>query len=254
MIKAERQERIRQLVEQRGAVSVKEIAQALDVSEMTVRRDLEEMSNLGDLVRVHGGARSGGSRRQSMLRGESSHVEKRGRNAAAKLAIARRAVSLIEPESTVFLGAGTTVEQMVPLLPKTHLRIVTNSLSVFNMLEGETHYDLFLIGGAFRARTAAFVGPLAEEAISKVGLDIAFIGANGVCDGEVSTSNAEEGHFQKLAFDKADVRYLVADASKLGRRDFFSFYRLNDLDGLICDDAISSTERAEVEEYTDIVL
>ena len=114
--------------------------------------------------------------------------------------------------------------------------------------------DLFLIGGAFRARTAAFVGPLAEEAISKVGLDIAFICANGVCDGEVSTSNAEEGHFQKLAFDKADVRYLVADASKLGRRDFFSFYRLNDLDGLICDDAISSTERAAVEEYTDIVL
>lgn len=253
MIKAERQERIRRLVEERGAASVKEIAQALDVSEMTVRRDLEEMSTVGDLVRVHGGARRGGARRQSMLRGEYSHAEKRELNADAKRAIAQRAVALIEPESTVFLGAGTTVEQMVPLLPDVHLRIVTNSLSVFNMIEKKAGYELCLIGGTFRPRTAAFVGPLAEEAIAKLGLDIAFIGANGVYDGDISTSNAEEGRFQQLAFDKADARYLVADASKLGRRDFFTFYHLVKLDGLICDQSLADEARASLEEYTEVL-
>ena len=254
VIKAERQEQIRQLVEQRGAASVKEIAQTLGVSEMTVRRDLEEMAVAGDLVRVHGGARRVSARKQSMLRGEYSHVEKRELNADAKRAIARRAVALIEPESTVFLGAGTTVEQMVPLLPEVHLRIVTNSLSVFNMIEHKASYELCLIGGTFRPRTAAFVGPLAEEAIAKLGLDIAFIGANGVYDGDVSTSNAEEGRFQQLAFDKADARYVVADASKLGRRDFFTFYHLVDLDGLICDELISANERIAVEEFTNVLV
>lgn len=254
MIKAERQDSIKRLVEERGSASVRDIAAELDVSEMTVRRDLEEMSSQGELVRVHGGARSAVGRKQSMLRREYSHVEKRAKHAEEKLAIARRAVALIEPDSTVFLGAGTTVEQMVPLLPDAHLRIVTNSLSVFNMIAGNPEYDLCLVGGMYRPRTAAFAGPLAEDTISKLGLDIAFIGANGIFQGEVSTSNAEEGRFQQMAFDKADARYLVADTSKIGRRDFFTFYRLIELDGLVCDAGISDEGRAAIEEYTEVLV
>lgn len=254
MIKAERQDSIKRLVAERGAVSVHDIAAELEVSEMTVRRDLEELSSAGELVRVHGGARSAGGRTPSMLRHEYSHAEKRGRHAAEKLAIARRAVSLIEPESTVFLGAGTTVEQMVPLLPACRLRVVTNGLSVFNMLEARHDLDLCLIGGTYRPRTGAFVGPLAEDAIAKLGLDVAFIGANGVADGQVSTSNADEGRFQQLAFDKADARYLLADASKLGRRDFYAFYRLIDLDALICDESVSPQARAAVEEHVPLLV
>ncbi|MBM6682634.1 DeoR/GlpR family DNA-binding transcription regulator [Collinsella intestinalis] len=254
MIKAERQDSIKKLVEERGSASVKDIAARLDVSEMTVRRDLEEMATSGELVRVHGGARSAGARRHSMLRQEYSHTEKRDRNMAQKRAIAARAVSLIEEDSTVFLGTGTTVEQMVPLLPACRLRIVTNSLSVFNMLEGTTEYDLCLIGGMYRPRTGAFVGPLAEDAIDKLGLDIAFIGANGIYDGEVSTSNAEEGHFQELAFEKADARYLVADASKVGRRDFFSFYHLIKLDGLITDGSVPPEALQQLSEYTEVLI
>lgn len=253
MIKAERQDSIRRIVEERGSASVRDIARELSVSEMTIRRDLEEMSEQGDLVRVHGGARATGPRRKSMIRYEYSHTEKRDRHASEKHAIASRAVSLIEPGATVFLGAGTTVEQMVPLLPDCQLRIVTNSLSVFNLLEGHPLYDLCLIGGMYRPRTAAFVGPLAEDAIAKLGLDIAFIGANGIYEGEISTSNAEEGRFQQIALDKADSRYLVADSSKIGKRDFFTFYHLIQVDGLICDEEISAEARTTIEEYTDLV-
>lgn len=254
MIKAERQDSIKRLVEERGAVSVRDIAEELGVSDMTVRRDLEELAEAGALVRVHGGARSAATRRPSMLRHEYSHAEKRERHAAEKLAIARRAVSLIEPDSTVFLGAGTTVEQMVPLLPDCHLRIVTNSLSVFTLIEARPNLDLCLIGGTYRPRTGAFVGPLAEDAIAKLGLDIAFIGANGITDGQVSTSNADEGRFQQLALDKADARYIVADASKLGRRDFFAFYHLINVDGLVCDASVPEAARAEAGEYTEVLV
>ena len=71
----------------------------------------------------------------------------------------------------------------------------------------------------YRRRTAAFVGPTAEDALRALGIDAAFIGANGILDGDVSTSNMEEGRIQQLAFSKADTRYIIADSSKIGRRD-----------------------------------
>ena len=152
MIKAERQDKVRQLLEEQGTVSVKEISDALGVSDMTIRRDLEELASLGEIERVHGGARSAQGRPHAMLRHEYSHSEKRTKHAEEKLQIARRAVELIEEGSTIFLGTGTTVEQMASMLPAFRLRIVTNSLSVFNLLEAREDCDLCLVGGMYRRR------------------------------------------------------------------------------------------------------
>ena len=90
MIKAERQDKVRQLLEGQGTVSVKEISDALGVSDMTIRRDLEELASLGEIERVHGGARSAQSRPHAMLRHEYSHSEKRTKHAEEKLQIAKR--------------------------------------------------------------------------------------------------------------------------------------------------------------------
>ncbi len=97
---------------------------------------------------------------------------------------------------------------------------MTNSLSVYNLLEAREDCDLCLVGGMYRRRTAAFVGPTAEDALSALGIDAAHIGANGILDGDVSTSNMEEGRIQQLALSKADSRYLIADSSRIGRRYF----------------------------------
>ena len=97
---------------------------------------------------------------------------------------------------------------------------MTNSLSVYNLLEAREDCDLCLVGGMYRRRTAAFVGPTAEDVLRALGIDAAFIGANGILDSDVSTSNMEEGRIQQLAFSKADSRYLIADSSKIGRRYF----------------------------------
>ena len=82
---------------------------------------------------------------------------------------------------------------------------MTNSLSVFNLLEAREGCDLCLVGGMYRRRTAAFVGPTAEDALRALGIDAAFIGANGILDGDVSTSKMDEGRIQQLAFSKADT-------------------------------------------------
>ena len=91
-----------------------------------------------------------------MLRHEYSHSEKRTKHAEEKLQIARRSVELIEEGSTIFLGTGTTVEQMASMLPAFRLRIVTNSLSVFNLLEAREDCELCLVA----ACTAAALPPL----------------------------------------------------------------------------------------------
>ncbi len=252
MIKAERQDRLMRLIESQGTVSVKEIVDALGVSDMTVRRDLEELAGAGEVIRVHGGARSASSQHRSMIRHEYSHIEKRARHASEKIDIARRArhasekidiartaAGLVEEDSTIFLGTGTTIEQMVPLLPSCHLRSITNSQSIFTLLEPNETYEHCLIGGKYRRRTTAFVGPVAEDAISTLGIDVAFIGANGICFDAVFTSNMDEGRIQQLAFDQADTRYLVADSSKIGQRDFYTFYRLSNIDALICEGSIA---------------
>ena len=98
---------------------------------------------------------------------------------------------------------------------------MTNSLSVYNLLEAREDCDLCLVGGMYRRRTAAFVGPTAEDALRALGIDAAFIGANGILDSDVSTSNMEEGRIQQLAFSKADTRYLIADSSRIGRRYYY---------------------------------
>ena len=253
MIKVERHERVKALLDAHGTVSVKEISDALDVSEMTVRRDLDELSAAGDIERVYGGARRCASPVHSMLRREYTHIEKRDKNVAEKAEAARLAAGHIEEGSTVFLGTGTTVEQMIPFLPSGRLRVVTNSINVFNLLASRENCELFLIGGAFRERTGAFVGPLAESAISQVGIDAAFIGVNGLLGNDVYTSNMEEGYFQKKALDQADSRYIVADASKIAVRDFYSFYNLSDIDALICDGGITPKQRTGVEEFTRVI-
>lgn len=95
---------------------------------------------------------------------------------------------------------------------------MTNSLSAFSLLEAREGCELCLVGGMYRRRTAAFVGPTAEDALRALVIDTAFIGANGILDGDVSTSNMDEGRIQQLAFSKADTRYLIAGSSKIGRR------------------------------------
>ena len=130
---------------------------------------------------------------------------------------------------------------------------MTNSLSAFSLLEAREDCELCLVGGMYRRRTAAFVGPMVEDALRALGIDTAFIGANGILDGDVSTSNMDEGRIQQLAFSKADARYLIADSSRMGRRDFYTFCRLDSLGAVVCEPSISAKDRVAIEEHAQVI-
>lgn len=253
MLKNERQDAIVTLVDDQGAVTVKDVAQTLGVSEMTIRRDLEELATQGRVLRVHGGARSVAGERDHLVPREFTHSEKHLLHEAAKAQVGARAAELVAAGDTVFLGAGTTTEQVALSLLDVPLRVVTNSLSVFDIVRQRPNVDVCLIGGTYRPSTDAFVGSIAEQSVATLGVDKAFIGANGVLAEGVSTSNPEEGRFQALVLDSSAERYLVTDASKLGRRDFFTFYELGSFDGLVTDPSITEEQREELSVSTRVL-
>jgi DeoR family lactose phosphotransferase system repressor len=253
VLKSERQDAIVAEVSARGAVTVAKVAKALGISEMTVRRDLDELSAAGRLMRVRGGAKSLDPLDMPTLR-EYTNDEKHLMHARQKASAAIHASKLIRDGETIFVGTGTTGEALANQLKDRHLRIITNSLYTFNVIKDAPDVEPVLVGGYFRSNTGAFVGAIAERMVEVLGIDRAFIGANGICDGKISTANSEEGNLQRLVFERSTHRYVICDASKVGRRDFFDFYDLSKLEGVICDDELSPRQRDALEKYTQVLI
>ena len=240
MLKNERQAALLDLCVENGSVSVRQVVSALGVSEMTVRRDFDELAGTGKVARVHGGIRS--------------YSDKLALHVPQKRAIGQAAAHLIEEHDTIFIGSGSTCNAIAASLPSTTLRVVTNSLLVFNTLAPQDNVELCMVSGCHRQRSASIVGPIAEEMIATLGIDKCFIGANGVMGSVASTSNIEEGRLQSLAYSRSAARYLVADSSKLGQMDFYNFYNLDRLDALITDDAATPEQLAAIREHTHVIL
>lgn len=253
MLKPERKNSIVSLVNQVGFVSVGAISQQLGVSEMTIRRDLEELAEEGCLTRVHGGARSIGSNHGVMVAREYTTPEKHRYHMGEKREIARSASQLVTDGETVFLGAGTTCEALARELVHRHIRIVSNSFLVFDIVKDSESAQCCLVGGDYRSGTGAFVGVLAERSIALLGIDKAFIGVNGLSEGTVYGSNSLEGSVFSLTMRKAEKCYILTDSSKIGLRDFFGFYQLAAVDAVVTEHMLSAEKRAEIEKYTHVV-
>ncbi|KRO15589.1 bacterial regulatory s, deor family protein [Lacticaseibacillus saniviri JCM 17471 = DSM 24301] len=237
-------------MDQKGIVTVNEIGEQLNVSTMTVRRDLDELAEDKTIIRIHGGAQS----RNYVKMTELSRVEKRALHVDAKNEIAKIVASMIEPGDTVYLGPGTTNELVAQHLEVADVRLITNSLPVFESFEDKTNrYTLQLIGGSYRARSGTFIGSLANEMLERLRFTKAFISVNGISGKSVSNASPEEGQTQRIALNNADQRYVVGDHSKLNKRDFYSFYDLDQIDGLITDSGASPTAIAECNQITKVI-
>lgn len=256
MLKTERQRSILAMCDRYGTITVKFIQEELAVSDMTIRRDLEELANQKKLLRVHGGAQKleYTTASTSYESNELSHLEKKQLHTKEKHYIAKNAAAYIDSgDDTIFLGSGTTIELMTQYITQSSLRIVTNSLPVFNLLSETKKFELYLIGGLYREKTGAFVGSIANEAIQKIGIQKAFVGANGLKGPEVSNFSIEEGTLQKIVLDNAAKKCLVSDANKFDHSDFYNFYDLNKIDRLFTDATLSSELKQQYQQYTEII-
>lgn len=219
--KHERLDEIAKLVNKKGTIRTNEIVEGLNVSDMTVRRDLIELENKGILTKIHGGARSNSTFQYK----EISHKEKHTRQIAEKRFIAKKAASLIEDGDTLFFGPGTTVELLAEEVNHHTLTIITNCLPVYKiLLEKQTaHFRVYLIGGEMRHITEAFVGEMANAMLEKLRFSKMFFSSNAVNKGAVMTSTLDEAYTQQLALSNSIEKYLLIDHTKVGKEDLHHF-------------------------------
>lgn len=252
MLKSQRHEQLMDLCSQRGVISVRQAAKIFGISEMTVRRDFDELASTGAVVREHGGIRL--PEVAQSVPSENPYFDKLAVRQSEKQRIAQAACALIEPDDTVFLGPGSTCAAIARALPPVRLRIVTNSIIALNMLQIHPGLEVCCLGGQYRRRSGSFIGPVAEDSLAPLGIDKCFIGTNGVMSGVISCSNLEEGRLQALACDRAASRFLVCDSSKLDQLDFYNFYNLDRIDSVITDAGASDKQRFAIESVTSLIV
>ena len=214
MLKSKRKQLILEKVTKDKFVSLEYLVTALDTSESTVRRDLDELESERKLRRVHGGAES-----LHFLQEEESNQEKSIKNIQEKTRIAQKAASLIQEYDVIFIDAGTTNELLVNELHDPSVTVVTNSIHHATKLV-ERNIPTVIIGGVVKRSTDASIGGVALNQIGQLNFDKAFIGMNGIDDGFFTTPDMEEGAVKRAILENAKRTYVLADASKLGQTSF----------------------------------
>lgn len=218
MLKEVRHSRIRDLLDERGELRVSEINEALQVSEATIRRDLDELASKGWIRRTHGGAM-----RAERAAPEPPFRQRESANSAEKARIAEAAATLVGNDETVFLGSGSTVAAMVPhLVGRRDLRVITNSLPVVTQLAERGDVELLVIGGLFRHSEGSMVSALADDAIRQFRADHVFMGIRGIdpLDG-LTNSSIMEATTDRTILRVASHRVILADHSKFGQVSTF---------------------------------
>jgi DeoR/GlpR family transcriptional regulator of sugar metabolism len=213
VLAAQRRQRILNELHRQGGVLIAELASLLEVSDMTVRRDLAGLEREGLLERVHGGA-------MLPFRGseEPGFEKKVLRQQAEKAAIAAEAAAMVKPGAAVGLSAGTTTLMLARLLaPIEGVTVLTNSMKVWNELQPPSgpRSGAILTGGEHRTPSDALVGPTADAAIRSMFVDVLFLGVHGMDPvAGFTTPNLSEAETNRVFIAHARRVVVLADHTK----------------------------------------
>ena len=249
MNKKRRLEKILDMLKIDGTITIKEIIDELDISDMTARRDLDALEADGLLTRIHGGAQLLSSKKPL----EKTHIEKKSLNTKEKIDIAKKACSLIKDGDTIFIGPGSTTSYLAEYLQDRDINIVTNSLTVFEQFKDNPSCDLIFIGGRYRQKTKGFIGYFTQDALSKISVNKAFVGVNGIDLEKVTISDEEEGRCNETILNNATERYVLADHSKFSTHAFYTFFQLKDLTAIISDDVLDENIKDQYRKEVEII-
>ncbi|GAA4232158.1 DeoR/GlpR family transcriptional regulator of sugar metabolism [Streptosporangium album] len=233
MFAAERRQRILELVRANGAVSLRELAQSVQSSEVTVRRDLRALEAEGLLNRHHGGATLPGE-----LSREPTYSQKTQMAAAEKRAIADLAVSLVEDGDAIVVGAGTTTQDFARRLSRvTELAVVTNSLLVAQALADSPRVEVVMTGGTLRGPIHALVGSAAERSLAGLRVRRAFISGNGLtAERGLSTPNMQVASVDRALAAAAEEVVVLVDHTKVGLDTMVQTVPTEEITHLVTDD------------------
>lgn len=242
----ERRRAIVSMARESKTIRVRELSRRLDISDRTVRRDLEELELQGLIRRTRGGAVWVGSDpswdRSFDLRRDSLSAE--------KARIGERAASMVKEGQVLILDAGTTTLKCAQfLLDKTELLVITISVDIATVLCEAKGVTTLLSGGILRQSTRSLVGPKAEEFFADIRADLLFLGVSGVSAKRgLTNSNPYETGVKKAMISSAREVVVLADNTKIGNDAMECFAPLESIHCLITDDRAPEAELRAIEE------
>ncbi|MGQ4667993.1 DeoR/GlpR family DNA-binding transcription regulator [Metabacillus halosaccharovorans] len=237
MLVAERHKKIVEVVNEKLSVRVTELSKIFQVTEETIRRDLEKLEKESLLRRSHGGAVSIKDEQT-----EVSYAEREITNASEKRSIAIEAVKLIQPGDQIVLDASTTAWYMAKEMPDLPLTVLTNSIKVAIELSKKEQVKVISTGGMLQPKSLSYVGPLAERSLNMYHVNKAFLSCKGVhVDAGLSDSNEWQALLKRQMMSIADKTILMADSTKFGVRTFAQITDIQRIGHVITDDHIDES-------------
>lgn len=230
MLIVERQKKLLDILKEQKTVQLEALAESLQVSSSTVRRDVEVLEQQGLVERTHGGVIFRPRNTASL-----ALEERLGEQVDAKRAIGAAAAKLVEPGMTLYLDGGSTIQYCIQQIDARPLQIVTNSLSVANFFAADDRVELMVLGGSHYPRTGVLIGPITTQALAGLHADLMLFSCAGVFEHEVFNSNLVMAEIERLAIRQAARKMLLIDSTKFGRKSLARICAVDDLDLLITD-------------------
>jgi DeoR family glycerol-3-phosphate regulon repressor len=242
-----RQQTLLECVRKHITISVEELAQQLDVTTQTVRRDVKAMVDAKLLARYHGGV--------GLLSSTENiaYPQRQVMQADAKRSIGKAVAARVPDGCSLILNLGTTTEEVArALLRHKNLHVVTNNLNVASMLASNTESEVIVAGGVVRARDRGIVGEATIDFIRQFKVDIGIIGISSIeLDGVLRDFDAREVKVAQTIIEQSRQVWLVADSSKFGRQALVKMAHLSQIDVLFTD-AAPPPELAKLLAETDV--
>ncbi len=226
---------LKEFIDKNGKVTLKELENAFpNVSSMTLRRDLNRLEEGNAVLRISGGAISV----NTVLRAkEEDFSERIVYNTEEKLEIADKAISLIEPNSCLFIDGGSTTTYFARALPDENFYVVTNAIVIAETILRKEKPKVALLGGDLRRNNFITVGSSCTEFIKDLNIETAIITATGFIkeSGAFTCGMQSEAEVKRAVMQKADKVIMLIDSSKVGKKTPYTFAELSDVDYLVVD-------------------
>ncbi|MCB0195802.1 MAG: DeoR/GlpR transcriptional regulator [Anaerolineae bacterium] len=248
MLIHERQNQILDMLADKQAVSVAELADHLSVSAVTIRTDLNQLAEQGRLVRTHGGAMLVGEK----IRQELTFATRQQIRGDQKDRIGRLAATLVNPRDSILLDASTTALTVGQALKYCEdlgeLSIITTGVWTALELLRVPHLNVILTGGTLRNTTGSIIGPIARDVLSKVNIRKAFLGAWGltVTHG-LTEAYLQEVELKQFIVERAQEVIAVVDSSKFGQVGLATYAPIEKVTTVVTDDGAPSDMVAELQ-------
>ncbi len=232
----ERHQQILDLLKIEKHIKVAALCELLDVSAVTIRKDLKFLEGKGLLYRTHGGASS-----ENPYINERPIQEKEKISIEEKSNIAEAAALLIIENDSILIASGTTVQQFAKIIqPKEKLNVITSSLHVALELLKHDAIDVIQLGGHVRKSSSSVIGHYAQQILSNISCNQLFLGVDGIdLNYGCTTTSLEEAILNRKMIDCAQKTIVLTDSSKFGKRGFGRICGLESIDHIITDDNLS---------------